>query len=195
MAFIKSILFHLKTNILGLSTRVLGILLIVDLLAISAEAKPQTDQINLTTNKLTAQPQDFQPRNFPSLQRKILAILENRFDNIPDPLVEQVNQVSDPLFLKQLYQIAEVTSSPEAFQNALTSMVIQEENTTSLTPISYLASDLYQEKDIELLAQTEEKSPLKENAETPNSETDTENEATTDKPKKSFLSWMPPLNY
>ncbi len=55
MTFIKSILFHLRTNILGFSTRVFGVLLIVNLLAIAAEAKPQTNQIISKTNNLTPQ--------------------------------------------------------------------------------------------------------------------------------------------
>ena len=127
---------------------------------------------------------DVLENNLISNQEKILAILETRFENIPDLLVKQVNQVSDPLFLEQLHQIAEVTSSPEAFQNALTSMEIKEENITPAIANYYIASDLYQEKDIKLLAQTQEKYPFKEKSETPNSKTETEKEATTEKPQK-----------
>ncbi len=46
-------LFLLNPKVIGLITRVVGTLIMIDLAAIAAEAQTKTNQINLITNNLT----------------------------------------------------------------------------------------------------------------------------------------------
>ena len=84
-------------------------------------------------------------------QEKILAILETRFKQIPDSIVKQISQVKNPPQLKQLYRIAEVSSSLEEFQAILPSMTINSEQITTITTDEIAKEE---QKSIRLTAET-----------------------------------------
>ena len=164
---------------------------------LQAERNEELGKITFSPNAshLPSAQQDFQPINISKLQGTIREILATRFEDLPHPIVEQVNRVSAPSRLKQLQQIAEVTSSLDKFQDALTSTIIFPEETTSLIPNPTIASALYAQREIETPTAAPEDSLSKENPETLSSNHDTKDKSNTTKPKKklSLLGTAPEL--